>query len=98
MAISKEEVSRIAQLARIELTPTEIEQFQVELSRILEYVDQLNELDTTDVQPTAQVTGLENRMRPDVVNDEFSRDAMLASAIETAEGHIKVKSVFNKKT
>ncbi len=98
MAISKEEVIRISQLARIELTPTEIEQFQVELSRILEYVDQLNELDTTDIPPTAQVTGLENRMRPDVVNDEFSRADMLASAIETVEGHIKVKSVFNKKT
>lgn len=98
MALSKEEVIRIASLARIELTPTEIEKFQVELSRILDYIDQLNELDTTTVPPTAQVTGLENRLRPDVVDYEFSRDDMLASAIETAEGHIKVKSIFNKKT
>lgn len=98
MAISKDEVKRIADLARIELTAAEIEQYQVELSGILDYIDQLNELDTTDVPPTAQVTGLENQMRPDVVNYEFKRDDMLASAIETAEGHVKVKSVFNKKT
>lgn len=98
MAISKDEVKRIADLARIELTVAEIEQYQVELSGILDYIDQLNELDTTDVPPTAQVTGLENQLRPDVVNYEFNRDDMLASAIETAEGHIKVKSVFNKKT
>lgn len=98
MALSREEVIRIAKLARIALTDEEIDRFQIEMSRILDYVGQLNELDTTNIAPTAQVTGLENRLRPDVVDDEFSREEMLASAIDTAEGHVKVKSVFNKKT
>ncbi len=96
MALTKEEVIRISQLARLQLTSAEIEQFQVELSRILDYVDQLNNLDTTHVPATAQVTGLENQMRPDEVTDAYAREDMLASAIDQAEGHIKVKSVFNK--
>lgn len=96
MAISAEEVIRISQLARIDLSEQEIKQFQVELSRILDYIDQLNEIDTTGVPPTAQVTGLENQMRPDEVTDEYDRDTMLASAIEQAEGHIKVQKALTK--
>ena len=96
LALTRDEVIRIAKLARIALTEEEIDRFQVDMSRILDYVDQLNELDTTNIAPTAQVTGLENRLRPDVVDDEFTREEMLASAIDTAEGHIVVKSVFNK--
>ena len=96
MAISPEEVIKISQLARIELTSEEVQRFQVELSRILDYIDQLNEIDTTGVAITAQVTGLENQLRQDVVNDVYSREEMLASAIDQAEGHIVVKSVFNK--
>ncbi|MFA6474905.1 MAG: Asp-tRNA(Asn)/Glu-tRNA(Gln) amidotransferase subunit GatC [Patescibacteria group bacterium] len=98
MALSHDEVIRISHLARISLTETEVKQFQVELSRILDYVDQLNQLDTTGVVPTASVTGLSNRLRPDDITDEFTRDQMLASAIETAEGHIKVKSIHVKTT
>ena len=95
MQITQEEVVRISQLARLELTEQELERFQVELSRILDYVDQLNELDTAGVPATAQVTGLENQTRPDVISDVYTRDAMLDSAIEVAEGHIKVKNIFS---
>lgn len=96
MHLSREQVSRIAQLARLALTEEEITKFQVELSRILDYVEQLNELDTTTIETTCQVTGIFNQLRPDVVNDEFPRDQMLASALETAEGHLKVKSIFGR--
>lgn len=96
MTLTAEEVIKISKLARIELTPEEVKQFQVELSRILDYIDQLNELDTTGVPPTAQVTGLENQMRPDAVTDEYTRDEMLASAIDQVEGHIKVQKVLKK--
>lgn len=96
MNLSLDEVRRIAQLARLELTEAEIGKFRVELSRILDYVEQLQELDTTGVEPTCQVTGITNQLRPDDVTDEVARDTMLASAIDSAEGHLKVKSVLGR--
>lgn len=96
MHLSREQVSRIAQLARLALTEEEITKYQVELSRILDYVEQLNELDTTNIEPTSQVTGIVNQLRPDVVDHEFSREQMLASALHTAEGHVQVKSIFGR--
>lgn len=96
MKLSREQVIRIAELARLALTEAEIAKFQIELSRILEYVEQLKELDTTQIEPTSQVTGIMNMPRPDVVDDEYSRDAMLASAIDTVEGHLKVPSIFGR--
>jgi aspartyl-tRNA(Asn)/glutamyl-tRNA(Gln) amidotransferase subunit C len=96
MSLSLDEVRRIATLARLELTDAEISKFQGELSRILEYVEQLKELDTTDVEPTSQVTGITIQTRVDEVREELPRDVMLASAIDVAEGHLKVKSVLGR--
>ncbi len=95
MKLSREEVLKIAELARIQLSDDEVEKFATELSTILDYVEQLNEVDTDAVPPTSQVTGLENRMREDEVTYQFSREDMLESAIETAEDHLKVKAVFS---
>lgn len=94
MQLSEDQVRHIAKLARIRLRDEEIQKFQTELSAILEYVEQLNEVDTTTVLPTSQVTGLENHLREDKVTYEFSRETMLKSAIETAEDHLKVKGIF----
>ena len=96
MSLSLDEVRRIAKLARLELTDSEVNKFQAELSRILDYVEQLKEIDTTNVEPTSQVTGITMQTRPDEVTDEVSRDVMLASAIASAEGHLKVKSVLGR--
>lgn len=96
MKLTRDQVLKIAQLARLALQPQEIERFQTELSAILNYVEQLNTVDTSQVEPTSQVTGLENRTRPDVVTYTFTREQMFASAIETAEGHVKVKTVLRK--
>lgn len=92
--LSKEEVLKIAKLARLALSAAEVEKYQHELSSILEFVEQLQQVDTANVEPTYQVTGLDNRTRPDEVNYSFTREKMLASAIETAEDHLKVKGVF----
>ena len=96
--LSKEQVLKIADLARLALTDDEVERYQQELSAILEYVEQLNELDTDQVEPTTQVTGLLNVVRDDVVDYEFTRVEMFKSAISTAEDHLQVSSVFKKKT
>ena len=60
MKLDKKEVKKIADLARLELTDKELETYGSQMSDILGYVDQLQEVDVTDIQPTAQVTGLEN--------------------------------------
>ncbi len=63
--LSVGQVEHIAELARIELTEKEKEKFTKDLSSILDYVEKLNQIDTSEVEPIAQVTGLENVMRED---------------------------------
>lgn len=65
--LTKDQVLHIAKLARLELRPEEVEKMTKELSSILQYVDMLQELDTTNVEPTAQVTGQKNVLRDDTV-------------------------------
>lgn len=96
MSLSKEEVKKVAKLARVELSEDEVTKFQTQLSGILEYIDQLGEVKTEGVEETAQVTGLENVFRPDEVKDcpEDQRQATLEQAPETVANLVKVKSVF----
>jgi len=94
MNLSKSEVIKIAKLARLSLTAAEISKFQKELSDILNFIEQLKTIDTANVKPTSQITGLENIERKDEVNYNFTREEILASALEQAEGHLKVKNVF----
>lgn len=68
MALSKEEVLKIAQLARLELKEDEVEKFRTQLSGILDYVGQLSKVDTTGIEPIAQITGLQNVVREDIVH------------------------------
>ena len=67
MKLTREEVEHLGRLARLALTEEEKAQYAAELSAILEFVEHLQEVDTTDVEPTAQVTGLEDVYRDDVV-------------------------------
>ncbi|MFA6215924.1 MAG: Asp-tRNA(Asn)/Glu-tRNA(Gln) amidotransferase subunit GatC [Patescibacteria group bacterium] len=96
MTLTKKEVEHIAILARLGLTEAEKDKFANQLSSILDYVEQLKEVDTEGVVPTAQVTGLENIMRPDVI--ESCRPETMKKLIELApeseDNLIKTKSVF----
>ncbi|OIO47483.1 MAG: Asp-tRNA(Asn)/Glu-tRNA(Gln) amidotransferase GatCAB subunit C [Candidatus Portnoybacteria bacterium CG06_land_8_20_14_3_00_39_12] len=92
--ISIEEVGRVAQLARIELTSAEKEKFSRDLSAILDYVDQLDEIDVSTVAPTSQVTGLKNVLRQDVVVGFDQAQLLVRLASTSQENYIKVKSVF----
>ena len=96
MKLTKKEVEHIALLARLGLTEAEMEKYAGELSSILDYVEQLKEVDTDGVEPTAQVTGLENVMRADEIKecDAATRDALLRLAPDREDNLIKVKSVF----
>lgn len=96
MALSKEDVLKVAKLARIELTDAEVEKFQGQLSGVLSYIEQLQAVDTEDVPITAQVTGLENVTRADAVEacSEEEREATLGEAPERAGNFVRVTSVF----
>lgn len=79
--ISEDHVRHIAKLARLTLTEGEVQKFTKELGAILSYVEQLQTVDTTDVLPTAQVTGLENAFREDcILPSGISPDAILATS------------------
>jgi aspartyl-tRNA(Asn)/glutamyl-tRNA(Gln) amidotransferase subunit C len=67
--LSRDDVLKLALLSRLKLTDEEIERFRGDLSSILEYVEVLNNVDTSGLEPTYQVTGLKNVMRSDKVRD-----------------------------
>jgi len=92
--ISKDDIKKCAQLARIELTEAEEEKFFSQLSSILGYCEKLSELDLENVEPTYQVTGQKNIFREDEVTNSDRQEEMLRNAPEQEGGFMKVKSVF----
>ena len=80
MALTPETVSQVAHLARLTLNNDEVELFTRQLNDILNYVEKLNELDTTDVPPMAHVLELHNAFREDLVNDSLPVEEALANA------------------
>ncbi len=99
MSLTREEVRHIAQLARITVTPDEEEIFVNQLSSILEYVKQLQEVDTSGLVYGYQVEGLENIQDTDIVSptDDETRKRLLASMPDRAGDLLKVKKVFDDK-
>jgi aspartyl-tRNA(Asn)/glutamyl-tRNA(Gln) amidotransferase subunit C len=96
MNLSKEEIQHIAKLARLDLTDAELEKYGSQLSSVLSYIDQLKEVDVKGVEPTAQVSGLTNVTRDDVVKDwdEKEVEEALRDAPEKEGRFIKVKRVI----
>ncbi len=93
--ISQDDVRHLAQLSSLQLTNDEVDNLQQDIAGILEYVKQLGELDTTSANPTYQVTDLENVWREDeVVQDEVTREQLLALTSESANNQIKVPKVL----
>ncbi len=80
MAITRENVLHVAKLARLELTEAEIDRMQRDLDGILEYVDQLSELDTTDVPATTQVAVVAAPFRGDEPRPSLPHDVALSQA------------------
>jgi aspartyl-tRNA(Asn)/glutamyl-tRNA(Gln) amidotransferase subunit C len=83
--IDREQVRKVAHLARLELTPEEEERFTSQLGDILQYFEQLSQLDTDQVQPTARAIDVSNVTRPDRLELYPQRDLILQSAPEQEE-------------
>lgn len=94
--LSKNQVRKIAQLARIEISKEEAEKYSTELSDILGFVEKLNEADTEGVEPVAHITGAKNVTREDKIieyNDKTKED-IINNFPEKKDRFDKVKAVF----
>lgn len=95
MSVDKSTVVRIAQLARIRVPEADLDGLAEELSNILGWVEQLDEVDTEGVAPMASVTeGMSLRQRSDAVTDGDCRDAVLSNAPEERDGFFVVPKVI----
>lgn len=93
--ITTDDVRHLAQLSSLQLTEDEVASLQGDIANILDYIKQLDELDTEGVEPTLQVTGLENVWRDDTVDDGgIAPETLLALAPEQAEHSVKVPQVL----
>lgn len=96
MTISREQVEHIAELARLALTEEEIALYTEQLSSILAYVEQLRELDTAAIPPTASVLPLSNILRPDEIAPSLPTAEALANAPDAADGQFRVAAVLDE--
>ncbi len=93
--LSRDEIVRLAHLAKLDFTDTEIEQLGHEIGAVLGYIDQLKQVSLGDKQPTKQVTGLVNVMRKDApINYGASPADLIANVPKTNDNYIQVKRVL----
>lgn len=95
MALSIEDVRKVALLARLRLSDEETERMQQQLSSILDYMALLQEVDVSDVPPTAQVTDVVNVLRLDEVRPSLPVDEALSDAPAREGDYFQVKPVFD---
>jgi len=92
--LTKEEVKHVANLARLTITEEEAEKFAEQLGKITDFAEQLNELDTTNVEPTTHVLPLVNVMREDVATKGLDREVMMLNVKEQEDGQVKVPAIM----
>jgi aspartyl-tRNA(Asn)/glutamyl-tRNA(Gln) amidotransferase subunit C len=92
MALTRDDVRHVAKLARLTLTDAEVDLFTGQLESVFQHLDKLTEVNTNQVEETAQVNGLQNSMSQDIVRPSLDRDAFLnTSQRESARVMIKVR-------
>lgn len=92
--IDHEQVRKVAHLARLELAPEEEGQFTTQLNSILEYVEQLSELDTAAVPPTTRAIEVSNITRTDQLESLSDRESLLNNAPDREDDFIKVPKIL----
>ena len=96
MKLSREEVLHLATLCRLGLSEEEMERLQEQLSHILENFEVMQQLDTSDIPPTAYPIPLENVVREDEVAPSLPQSDILANAPRQEEGYFRVKAVLEQ--
>src|SRR5579872_1803061 len=94
-SLTRQDVLKLARLARIALSDEEVEEFASEFSAILKYVEQLQQVEVDGLEPTSQVTGLTNVMRPDkLVDYPYQPKDLLKNVPAVQDNQIKVKRMI----
>lgn len=97
--LSDQEIKKVAKLANLKLTQEEVDIFKNQLGRIVEMVDGLNEVDTKDIEPTSQTTGLENVYRDDEIDPSSTLDVAeaLSGASSSHNNYFQVSLILKEK-
>lgn len=96
MKLTTDQIQYVAKLANLNLTSDEETQFQTQLSSILDYIDQLNTVDTADVEPTFNVSGQTQAMRSDEVKPSLATEDALANSRSVSDQYFTSKGVFEE--
>jgi aspartyl-tRNA(Asn)/glutamyl-tRNA(Gln) amidotransferase subunit C len=96
MSLTRQEVEKIAHLARLALTDKEMEEYQRQLSAVLDYAAMLDKLDLSDIQPAAHAVARENVMRGDAVEPGLAIDDVLFNSARHAQDQFLIQSVLEE--
>lgn len=96
MKLTEDQVKHVAKLANLPLLSSEEEKYTEQLSGILDYIEQLNEVDTSNTEPTFNVTGLTNVMREDDPQAGLTQEETLSNARKQEDGMFVTKGIFNE--
>lgn len=99
-SLTKGDVLHVAKLAKLNLSEAEIEKFTPQLSKIIDYVGELSEVDTSNVESTSQTTGLTDVVREDLVTSDelLSQDRALSGSDQTHNGYFKVGAILTERS
>lgn len=96
MKLSVDQVRKVTKLANLPVSDGEVEKYSEQLSKILDYIDQLDGVKTDDVEPTYNVTGSYNALSEDIPTPSLSQDEALSNAINKKEGYFATKGIFEE--
>jgi aspartyl-tRNA(Asn)/glutamyl-tRNA(Gln) amidotransferase subunit C len=96
MALTLQDVEHVARLARLRLSPAELEKMRDQLSNILDHFQMLQQIDVSTAPPTAQVTDLVNVLREDEIRPSLPHEQALANAPEQQDGMFRVRAIFEE--
>lgn len=97
--ITEDQIVHLSELANLNISKNEVKKFQKQLSSIIDYVSELSQVDTQDVEPTSQTTNLTNIKREDVIDqrDSLTTEEALSGTENTHNGYFKVPAIFEEK-
>lgn len=96
--LTKQQVLHVAKLSKLDLTQAEVEKFSKQLSEVLDYISKLDEVDTKNVEPTSQTTGLTNVLRDDEIDTTkcLTQEEALSGTEKTKNGFFEVDAILHK--
>ncbi len=100
MALTKADILHVAKLAKLDIPEAEIDKYTKQLSKVIDYFEELKKVDTEDVEATSQTTGLENVFRTDEANVEncLTQESVISGSDKIHNGYFKVKAILTERS